>query len=418
MAAVNEYDDAYLGNNTDEEPNLEGGGLEDDSPSSVEISDRYTDDDSDADVEDNSDTSTEGGKDVTTEIAIDANAEDAIIQTTGDAIDADAEDATSGNRQNQGHGQNQDHGQNQGDDDGQDQGDASTLQGKEVRFTEPIETEHVYWSNVPLALEDRESIRWHFVEEVPGHTSSQAPVVPQASGEATSNDPSGDTTSNDSSANPASNVPSAGPPAPALPQNEDAISIRNTGDKRGLGVFSNHDFPNKHVVIFETPVLTTISISIGRRKFNSVAKEWLKLSQAKKVELQESFRKLRGISIDPPFSRSDQKRLKKFVAEYAFREMIPTDRAYIFKLACHINHACADCANCTTWVDSDGPHRISVKLRKPVRAGDELFIHYGKPLRYQCAVCRSSRSRRVLAVVGRAASNLGILVRREDSQTI
>lgn len=249
-------------------------------------------------------------------------------------------------------------------------------------------------------------------------TSSQAPVVPQASGEATSNDPSGDTTSNGSLANPASNDPSADPPAPALPQNEDAISIRNTGDKRGLGVFSNHDFPNKHVVIFETPVLTTISISIGRRKFNSVAKEWLKLSQAKKIELHESFRKLRGISIDPPLSRSDKKRLKKFVAEYAFREMIPTDRAYIFKLACHINHACADCANCTTWVDSDGPHRISVKLRKPVRAGDELFIHYGKPLRYQCAVCRSSRSRRALAVVGRAASNLGMLVRREDSQTI
>lgn len=214
------------------------------------------------------------------------------------------------------------------------------------------------------------------------------------------------------------NGPPAEPPEPALPQNEDAVTIHKTGDKRGLGVFVNRDFPEKHIVLCEIPAITAVSIRVGRHKINTIAEAWLKLSPDKRTELRATFRKLRTISLSPPLSRSDERRLESFINEYAFRDLGGSDRAYIFKLTCHINHACPDCANCAAWVTSDRPHKMSVKLRKPVRTGDELFIHYGKPLGYRCALCPSSRPRRALAVVARVTSKAAALVRRHDGQPL
>ncbi len=205
--------------------------------------------------------------------------------------------------------------------------------------------------------------------------------------------------------NPRPTEPPPPPPEPAHPQNEAAVAIRKTGAARGLGVFVTANFPKKHVVILETPVFSSKLYTIGRRhKVNNAAQDWLKLSRARKDELRNTFRKLATISVGVKLPPKDRKILEKFAAEYAFRDIKRSNTGYIYKLACHMNHACESCANCSYWVEGDTPNKIVVKLGKAVEKDQELFIHYGKRVSYKCAVCpyRSTRWGRLLSGIGRS----------------
>lgn len=215
--------------------------------------------------------------------------------------------------------------------------------------------------------------------------------------------------------------PSVAPiaPAPALLQNDTAVSIRKAGEC-GRGLFVDYDIPRQHMVLLERPAFTTISdtYKCNQANFETIERAWVKLSQDKKLELRRCFHnRLQSISLEVPLPLADKKRLESFIADYGFRDLSDNNRnAYIFKLASHLNHACGRCANCRFWVNSISPNEIHVKLTKDVSAGNQLFITYNERDPFKCPVCQRSGFRRVIAAVKRAsraaASRAATSVRR------
>lgn len=116
--------------------------------------------------------------------------------------------------------------------------------------------------------------------------------------------------------------------------------------------------------------------------------------------LQDRFRKLRDIPVNEPLNGAQIRKLERFVDEYGFWEPQQTN-AHIFMLASHINHACVSCANAEQWTDAECPHAISVKLTRPLKAGDEVFINYNRPgLSFKCSVCSPHGVKAALKAVG------------------
>lgn len=173
--------------------------------------------------------------------------------------------------------------------------------------------------------------------------------------------------------------------------------IRKTGTSRGRGVFTRQDLPRKHPVLLESPILTCRhGYIIGRRKFRDIDAVWTKLAVDKKQEIVNCFKKLKDVTIDGKLGSADKRTLEHFITEYGFRDSGNNMDAYIFKLACHINHACSKCANSIAIVSNETTCRITVRLQRDLEAHEELLINYGKTLPYRCAVCCPSRSKRTV----------------------
>lgn len=167
--------------------------------------------------------------------------------------------------------------------------------------------------------------------------------------------------------------------------NLNAIEIQETGTNRRLGVFAVQDWPKGHKIIIEDPAISCIHWH-GQR---TISKEWQKLSTTKQQELQSCFRKLRYLPIGSkkPLQKKDRQRLERFVKDYAFWDP-RRSKAHIFKLTSHINHACISCANAQHWTDSASPFSMTVTLVRPVKAGEEIFVHYNRSnISFSCAVC-------------------------------
>ena len=172
------------------------------------------------------------------------------------------------------------------------------------------------------------------------------------------------------------------------PRNYDALYICDTGTRRKLGVFASRDWPRGYKVIAETPAL---SCTYWRQRYGkrNIDEEWEMLKLSHKEDLRKCFRKLRKVAMgnNDQLTMYDQKRLESFIEEYAFRPP-QSDRAHIYKLASHINHACMSCANAEHWTESNSPNTIHVKLVRPVKSGEEIFIYYNRSdLKFTCPLC-------------------------------
>lgn len=174
-------------------------------------------------------------------------------------------------------------------------------------------------------------------------------------------------------------------PEDGLSKNCDILSIRHTGTKRAVGVFAQSDLPSGYIIISEPPALSCVHWKQGKR---TVSEEWLKLSHKQRETLRMWFRKLQKVAHggNDSFKSDDKKRLEKFISNYAFSDP-QRDRAHIYALGSHINHACRTCANAQYWIDSTQPNRITVRTVKSVKAGDEIFICYNKRVSYRCPLC-------------------------------
>lgn len=174
-------------------------------------------------------------------------------------------------------------------------------------------------------------------------------------------------------------------PDDGLSRNCDILSIRHTGTKRAVGVFAQSDLPSGYIIISEPPALSCVHWKQGKR---TVSEEWLKLSHKQRETMRMWFRKLQKVAHggNDSFKSDDKKRLEKFISNYGFSDP-QRDRAHIYTLGSHINHACRTCANAQYWVDSTLPNRITVRTVKSVKAGDEIFICYNKRVSYRCPLC-------------------------------
>ncbi|KAJ4271752.1 hypothetical protein NW762_000458 [Fusarium torreyae] len=138
-------------------------------------------------------------------------------------------------------------------------------------------------------------------------------------------------------------------------------AIRDTGTSRGIGLVAQQDLPRQHRIIEkEDPILSCHFRSIGKKTL----------------------------------SPSEERILQDLVRDYAFQE--PEGRMeLIFESTSHINHACMTCANAQFVISPIYPHDVTVALIRDVKEGEEVFIHYNKPVRFPCAVCGSKRRSQV-----------------------
>lgn len=181
--------------------------------------------------------------------------------------------------------------------------------------------------------------------------------------------------------------------SPKLPRNEHAVAIEHTRTWRGFGLYATKDLPKDHKILLERPLMTSTYFRFGRHRIHTADESWKKLSQVQRAELRGSFRKLRSLPLGRTLERLERRRLEKFIMEYSFRDLSRDSDAHIFKFACHINHACSNCANAISMVDSAWPNRITVKLRADVKVHQEILIPYGKKVSFRCAICQPSKFR-------------------------
>jgi hypothetical protein len=190
-----------------------------------------------------------------------------------------------------------------------------------------------------------------------------------------------------------------GPPAPpvpqgpGLPQNELAVRIQDMHREIGKGVYLIENLQRQHTVLDEVPAIVCRYAQIGqwygrRRTVTNIADEWRRLTVEERREICQTFTKLHSVPTEVGLLPADKKILEKFIVEYGFRGPANHNNScYIYMFGSHINHACDGCANCSFTVDNNPPHRIRVTLRRNVYAGQELFIHYGRPVNFKCPIC-------------------------------
>ena len=198
---------------------------------------------------------------------------------------------------------------------------------------------------------------------------------------------------------------------PDLPRNELAVMIQDSIHRKiGKGVHLTENLPARHTVLDEAPAIVCRYEHIGQwhgrqRTVTNIADQWRGLTVEGRRRMCQTFTKLRSVSTDVGPLPADEKTLKKFIMEYGFRGMANNNNnCYIYKFGSHINHACDRCANCTFMVDNHPPHRIRVTLRRDVSAGQELFIHYGRPVNFKCPLCYKTiwqRTRKAMSDVVR-----------------
>ncbi|TFB06063.1 hypothetical protein CCMA1212_001871 [Trichoderma ghanense] len=175
-------------------------------------------------------------------------------------------------------------------------------------------------------------------------------------------------------------------------RNEYAVVIQDTNTRRGLGIFATSDLLPDHLILSEQPALSfwmprDVSMASMRREFEA---QWCELLVHEQEALRAEFPKLRPVpSGRRTLSLFQSIILYNFALEYSYSSP-DGDFAHIYSLASRINHACRGCANAVRggmdWYD---PHRINITLVKPVKAGEEILIHYNtaEGRKLACAVC-------------------------------
>ncbi|UKZ77598.1 hypothetical protein TrVFT333_005322 [Trichoderma virens FT-333] len=174
--------------------------------------------------------------------------------------------------------------------------------------------------------------------------------------------------------------------------NKLAVSIRNTRSSRGRGVFAIYDFPEGQRIIFEGPVFSCAApVENNAAIWRTVlAERWCSIPDMHQLYCKYKFVNLKEMPMGAQhLSPHQSRRFFSFIKEYAFCNP-PKSLLHVYPLAGHINHACSRCANAEVWIDSGPPHRITVRLVKRVRRGEEIFINYNRPAGnpFSCAVCR------------------------------
>ncbi|KOS19327.1 hypothetical protein ESCO_000891 [Escovopsis weberi] len=168
-------------------------------------------------------------------------------------------------------------------------------------------------------------------------------------------------------------------------RNWDALEIQAAG-VCGNGVFAKFDFERGHKIIVERPILSCIHWML-RNGLRTVSQDWMTLPLENQQQMTSYFSRLKDVPIGGKTLLPQHKKvLEKFIEEYGFWDP-QRARAHIYLLVSHINHACISCANAEQWTDSSYPHRITVKLVKPVKAGQEIFINYNRKTPFGCALC-------------------------------
>ncbi|KAG8674446.1 hypothetical protein FPOAC2_00467 [Fusarium poae] len=213
------------------------------------------------------------------------------------------------------------------------------------------------------------------------------------------------------------------PPLPPQPYQEEVpaaqeglndIEIRPTLIGRGYGLFATRELPRGYKIIHEEePVLSGHPLSLQPK--------WNTLSHRKRDQLKQMFRTLRAIPTERVLSSMSIDRdlvriLENFRKEYGFKD--PEGRRCCFyRTACYINHACGKCAQASWCVDNQQPNCISVTLNRPVKAGEEIFIHYGKKnLSYGCAVCTKENGPKKTSFLERSKNKLSRWLRRNREE--
>lgn len=172
--------------------------------------------------------------------------------------------------------------------------------------------------------------------------------------------------------------------------NWEAVAIRETFTSRGRGIFVTGNLDRGHKIIVEEPVFTAALPWPQSRWGSSIAQEWCRLPLDHQLRLKAVFRKrLRYVTTgSEKLGWFHRILLEDFMMEYAFVNP-QKSLAHVYLLGSHINHACIRCANAQQWTDSAEPHRIRVTLVKPLKAGEEVFIHYNRQVGHSfgCAVC-------------------------------
>ncbi|KAM0296371.1 hypothetical protein ACHAO9_000012 [Fusarium lateritium] len=167
-----------------------------------------------------------------------------------------------------------------------------------------------------------------------------------------------------------------------------AVHIGNTETERGRGLFANRTFTRYKTIIEELPILTS-SHSLLRA-------DWSLATLEKRREVAGLFTRLANIPTDRALTANEPSGMiiEDFRTEYAFQDPA-RQRALIYRLASHMNHACTDCANAMWIVDAREPHGITVQTTKRVKAGKEIFINYGwANLSFACPICAKKRVKR------------------------
>ncbi|KAM0423936.1 hypothetical protein ACHAPD_002418 [Fusarium lateritium] len=189
------------------------------------------------------------------------------------------------------------------------------------------------------------------------------------------------------------------------------VMIRDTFTNRGQGLFATRNLPTDHRIINgEDAVLSGHPLSLRPK--------WNDLTHRKRDELKQIFRNLRAIPTEGtlssrPMDMDHVRLLENFRQEYGFQDP-QGRRCHFYKTACFINHACGKCAQASFQIDGEWPYRINVKLNEPVRADEEIFIHYGKKkLPYGCAVCTKKET---TSFGGRLMNKLRKLLRRNREE--
>ncbi|KAH7328897.1 hypothetical protein B0I35DRAFT_418688 [Stachybotrys elegans] len=199
--------------------------------------------------------------------------------------------------------------------------------------------------------------------------------------------------------NPASNHNAEAFAEPGL-LNEDVVQKENTRSRRGQGVYTKRRLEAKRVVIEEAPAIWCIfwKERWGKRDIVSVWED--EFSDAQRNKARHRFKRLKDLP--DRLDKKQKKQIMRFVKDYAFWGGAK-DKAFIYSLGSHINHACADCANATVTIESEVPNIMGVRLRQILEPGQEIFIHYGRSkLPFGCAVCSKGRSR-----LGRLVDSVG-----------
>ncbi|KAL7819667.1 hypothetical protein V8C26DRAFT_23845 [Trichoderma gracile] len=180
-------------------------------------------------------------------------------------------------------------------------------------------------------------------------------------------------------------------------RNEFAVVVQDTNTRRGHGLFATTDLVPDHLLLSEQPALSfwmprDVSMANMRREFEA---QWCDLLVHEQEALRAEFPRLRPVpSGRRTLSLFQSIMLYNFALEYSYSSP-DGDFANIYSLASRINHACRGCANAVRGMDWYEPHRILITLVKPVKAGEEILIHYNtmEGSKFACAVCGSMSDR-------------------------
>lgn len=170
-----------------------------------------------------------------------------------------------------------------------------------------------------------------------------------------------------------------------------AVRIKHTRTSRGLGVFTTHSFPAGHRILGEGTIFSCVHPEqVETPEWErSVVDRWRFLAVLDQSWFKEHFPHIQYMPLGTlELTEHEANKFLCFVSEYAFGNP-QRNRMNIYPFASHINHACDKCANAQFWIQAEKPDRITVRLIRNVRKGQEIFINYHRPSgnTFGCAVC-------------------------------